>query len=86
MSKYLISTTETYRVDSEAEAQALIQENKKADCGELVKYSSTYKERKQKGEIVDAWFRVVLTKAFDSEKEPCNDISITYEEGANNEY
>ena len=28
------------------------------------------KERKQKGEVVDEWHQVVLTKIFDDEKEP----------------
>jgi len=78
MSRYLVSTTETYRVDSEAEAQALIQENKNINYGELVKYSSTYRERKQKGEVVDSWYRVILTKSITDEKEPCNNVKVEY--------
>lgn len=78
MARYLVSTTETYRVDSEAEAQVLIQENKNIKYGELIKYSSTYKERKQKGEVVDSWYRVILTKSIDSEKEPCNNVKVEY--------
>ena len=47
MSKYLISTTEVYRVDSEQEAAKLIEEAKHSDKYTLSKYSSVYKERKQ---------------------------------------
>lgn len=78
MAKYLISTTEMYRVDSEAEAARLIEEAKHSDKYILSKYSSTYKERKKNGEIIDAWHRVILTKVFDEEKEPMNSIGIEY--------
>ena len=40
------------------------------------------KERKQKGEIVDAYWKVSLTKVFDDEKEPCGNATIIYQEGA----
>ena len=70
MSKYLISVTETYRVDTEAEAAVLIDEAKKDNKYDLKKYTSQKKERKQKGDVVDEWHQVVLTKIFDDEKEP----------------
>ena len=38
-----------------------------------------YKERKQKGEVIDAWHRVSLTKVFDDEKEPISSVSIEYD-------
>ena len=79
MSKYLISVTETYRVDEEFEAEALINEAKRDGSYELAKYTTTKKERKQKGEVIDSWFNVVLTKKFDDEKEPCNSVKISYE-------
>lgn len=79
MSKYLISTVETYRVDSEAEAAALIEEAKKSHKYTLAKYSSVYKERKQKGEVIDAWHRVSLTKVFDDEKEPLCSVTVEYD-------
>lgn len=81
MSKYLISVTETYRVDTEAEAAVLIDEAKKDNKYDLKKYTSQKKERKQKGEVVDAWWRVTLTKHLDDEKEPCGSSSITYNSG-----
>lgn len=81
MSKYLISVTETYRVDTEAEAAVLIDEAKKDNKYDLKKYTSQKKERKQKGEIVDEWHQVVLTKIFDDEKEPIGAASVEYKVG-----
>ena len=66
---YLISTTEIYRVDTEVEAAELINEAKKDPNFILSKYSTTKKERKSKGEIVDEWYNVSLVKKFDDEKE-----------------
>ena len=82
MSNYLISVTENYRVDTEQETIAMIQEAKDSNQYTLAKYSSQYKERKQKGEVVDAYWKVSLTKVFDDEKEPCGNTTIIYQEGA----
>ena len=49
--KYLIEATEIYRVDSESEANALLEEAKSE--GNLSKYSCVHKERKSKGEVID---------------------------------
>ena len=81
MSKYLISVTETYRVDTEAEAAVLIDEAKKDNKYDLKKYTSQKKERKQKGEVVDEWHQVVLTKIFDDEKEPIGATTVEYKVG-----
>ena len=81
MSKYLISVTETYRVDTEAEAAVLIDEAKKDNKYDLKKYTSQKKERKKKGEIVDEWHQVVLTKIFDDEKEPIGAATVEYKVG-----
>lgn len=78
MSKHLISSTEVYRADSEAEATQLIEEAKKSNQYTLSKYTSTYKERKQKGEVIDAWHKVSLTKVFDDEKEPIGYARVEY--------
>ena len=75
---YLITTTETYRVDSESEVTKIIEDAKNNNAYELTKYSSTAKETKQKGEVVDAWFRVTLTKQFCSEKEPSGSTQVVY--------
>ena len=81
MSKYLISVTETYRVDTEAEAAVLIDEAKKDNKYDLKKYTSQKKERKQKGDVVDEWHQVVLTKIFDDEKEPIGAATVEYKVG-----
>lgn len=81
MSKYLISVTETYRVDTEAEAAVLIDEAKKDNKYDLKKYTSQKKERKQKGEVVDEWHQVVFTKIFDDEKEPIGAATVEYKVG-----
>lgn len=75
--KYLIETTEIYRVDTEHEADILLEEAKAS--GDLNKYSCTYKEKKSKGEVLESWYRVSLTKHFTDEKEPERNIFITYE-------
>ena len=49
--KYLISTTEIYRADSETEAVQLIEDAKQDNHFILSKYSSQFKERKQKGVV-----------------------------------
>lgn len=82
MSKYLISTVETYRVDTESQVKELIEEAKTNPYYELSKYTSQKKEKTQKGEIVDEWFRVTLTKIFENEKEPCMETSIEYKAAA----
>lgn len=81
--KYLIDVTEIYRVDTEPEADQLLEEAKAS--GVLNKYSCIYKERKSKGDILDSWYRVSLTKHFTEEKEPENNIKISYEGLPNDE-
>lgn len=76
--KYLTDVTEVYRVDSEAEADQLLETAKAS--GVLNKYSCVYKERKQKGEIIDSWYKVTLNKKFTDEKEPDRQVTISYKE------
>lgn len=75
---YLITTTETYRVDSETEVAKIIEDAKNDNKYELTKYSSTVKETKQKGEVIDSWYRLTLTKQFCSEKEPSGKTQVYY--------
>lgn len=79
MAKYLISTCETYRVDSEQGAKELIESAKEDNQYELSKYSCIHRERKVKGEVEDEWWRVSLTKCFNEEKEADIEVKITYE-------
>lgn len=77
--RYLVQTTEVYRADTDAEAQGLITEAKSAGEYVLAKYSSEKKEVKAKGEIIDEYYKVSLTKLFTSIKEPDSVVTITYE-------
>lgn len=77
--KYLVSVVETYRVDNEAEAAAAIEEAKKDTTYILSKYTSEHKEVKAKGEVVDEYYKVTLTKLFNNIKEPDTNVEIIYE-------
>ena len=68
--KFLISTTEVHRVDTENEAVMLIEDAKEDDNFILTKYSTEHKEKKAKGEIVEEYYKVTLTKSFTDIKEP----------------
>lgn len=80
MANYLIKTTEVYRCDSEHEANLLIQEAKAANEYEVIKSTIENRQMKAKGEIVDEWKRVTITKEFSSEKEPFGDLMPVYME------
>lgn len=82
MSKYLLKTTEEHRADNESEAAMLIENAKQDNRYELTKYSSVYKERKQKGEVIDSYYLVTLVKTFDDAKNPCGEASVEYKIGA----
>lgn len=77
--RYLIQTTEVYRADTEPEVQGLIQEAKEAGEYVLAKYSSEKKEVKAKGEVIDEYYKVSLTKVFTNIKEPDTVASVIYE-------
>ena len=68
--KYLLTTTEVYRVESENEAKKMIEEAKEDNHFILKKYTSEYKEKKQKGEVIDTYWKVSLVKTFTREKDP----------------
>lgn len=78
--KYLTQVTETYRIDTEEQVISTIEEAKNDTRFTLVKHTSQYKERKAKGEVVDAWYKVTLTKQFTDEKEPDATVTINYGE------
>ena len=79
MSKYLTTVVETYRVDSEAEVEIMLEQAKSDNMYILVKYTIEKKERKQKGEIIDSWYKVSLYKAFNDEKDPYDIVNVRYE-------
>lgn len=80
--RYLTKVVETYRLANEAEVQSFLQELKSDNRFTIAKYSSTKKERKQKGEVVDAWIHFEVTKLFNDEREPDTEIDIDYKKGA----
>lgn len=77
---YLLKTQEVYRVDDEDAAKLLIENAKTDGAGTLSKYSCDYHEKKSKGEVVDSWYRVTLSRTFTDEKEPEGETYITYAE------
>lgn len=76
--KFLIQTTEIYRVDSEEQVKQIIEEAKNDKHFIVKKYTSQFKERKQKGEIIDAYWKLSITKEFADEKEPQFQTEIEY--------
>lgn len=78
MAKYLVSVSETYRVDSETEAVRLIEDAKQSDKYQLSKYTNEKKEVKQKGEVVDEYYKIVLQKTINDIKDPWSDLEIHY--------
>lgn len=74
MSKFLITTVETYRVDTENEAEAAIKEAKQDNRFQLTKYLNEYKETKD-----DAYFKLTLTKNFNNIKEPTTSVDVNYD-------
>ena len=79
MSKYLIQTVETYRADTESEAEQLIADAKASSEYDLKKHNAEKKEVQQKGEVIDEYWKVSLTKTFTSEKEPTGTTTIVYD-------
>ncbi len=77
--KYLTKVIETYRLPTEAAVEEFLQELKEDDRFTILKYSSTKKERKQKGEIIDEWIHFEVTKLFNDEREPDSEITIDYQ-------
>lgn len=75
----LISTVETHRFDTEGQAARTIEEAKQDGSYILSKYSTEHKERKLKGEVVEQYYKVVLTKVFNDIKEPVSNVKVIYE-------
>jgi hypothetical protein len=76
MSKYLVSTVETYRVDTEAEVTRVIEEAKHDGSYELAQYISKRKDIKKNDET---YWELSLKKIFNDIKEPISIVEIDYE-------
>ena len=79
MSKYLCQVQEIYRVGSESEAAALIEEAKSDHRFTLLKSSTEYKTVKAKGEIVDEYWKTTLVKHFTDLKDPDTTVEVSYD-------
>jgi hypothetical protein len=77
---YLISTVETYRVDTEAEVEQMINEAKNASVFSLTKYNCERKDVKEKGEVIGEYYKLTLTKSFNDIKDPFCNVNVYYEE------
>jgi len=67
--KALLSNTEVYRIDSEEEVKEAIEEakiNANAEGYILKGYSTKIKEKKSKGEVIDAGYEVTLKKEYNT--------------------
>lgn len=63
----IMKQTDEIRVDTEEEAKALIESFKqkaKTEGFEITNYSSTLKEKKSRGEIVDSYYIVKIVKRW----------------------
>ena len=58
----LLKKVYEYRVENEDEVVALIEEHKEKPG--LITYKTTYKTKKEKGEIVDEWYVVAITHTY----------------------
>jgi len=64
----LIETTNKYRVETEEEAIALINNCKEKQMGggyEVTKSGYVLKTKKSKGEVIDSWYIVTLVMKYD---------------------
>lgn len=76
---HLITTSETYRIDSENHAMEIVEEAKKDNRFTLMKSSITYKhynETKNKPE--EEFWVVVLQKKFNELRDPDATVSVEY--------
>lgn len=75
---YLTKVVETYRIATEREVEAFLAELKRDKRFTVAKYSSTKKQKKLKGEVVDEWIRFEVTKVFNDESEPDSVVEVNY--------
>lgn len=73
--KYLLTSTNTWRVHTVADVEKLHEELKNDNRFELTQFSYTTKDIKEKREVVDQYQVVKAKLVFTSEKEP----ELTYE-------
>jgi hypothetical protein len=77
---YLISATNTYRVHTVAEVEALHEQLKNDDRFTLNSFSYTTKDIKEKRQVVDQYQLVKAKLTFTAEKEPDRFFEVEYNE------
>ena len=60
----LLKSTMEYIVNTEEQAKALIEAEKKAGEYVVGSYQSTKKQKKQKGEIIEEWYAVKVVRIY----------------------
>ena len=80
MVKYLINCTNTVRVHTVADVEALHEELKHNPDFELIQFSYTTKDVKVKREVVDQYQLVKYKITFTNEKEPERQVEVEYHE------
>jgi hypothetical protein len=76
---YTLKTTNVYRVPTVEDALALRKHLERTCIGELTSFSYKTKYIKAKGEIIDEYYKVALTKVFTDIKEPEVQAEVSYE-------
>ena len=77
--KYLLSSTDVYRVPTVADVEKLHEELSKDTNFTLTSFSYKTKYIKIKGEIVEEYQVVSAKKVFNEEKDPTNSINVRYD-------
>ena len=81
MNKYLLTSTDTYRVETVEDVEALHEELKNNPRFQLVSFSYKTKYIKEKGEIIGEYQVVSAKKVFNDEKEPISEVQVRYDKG-----
>lgn len=77
--RYLICTTEVYRVDTMDQVEELRAEVEDDPHYGVSSFSYKSKCKKEKGEVVDEWYQVSVKKIFNDEKDPDSHVGVSYE-------
>ena len=76
--KYLLKTTNVYRVATVNEALKLREDLEASEYGELTSFTYTTKYIKVKGEVIEEYQIVKATMEFNAEKEPESTVDVSY--------
>lgn len=79
MKEYLLTSTDTYKVDTIEDVERLHEELKRNPRFQLVAFSYKTKPIKIKGDVIGEYQVVSAKKLFNEEKEPDTIINISYE-------